>query len=145
MQNFKKFWVKKLTPRSHLIGHSCPESFNCKICGQFYQNHYIQSGISIIHFGKDNKKAVFCPKFLDMILENLKEVLMAAQFDRARLMVILQQIKYIHEVVNTELHNVIWLVCRQDKKPKCSLNILARSPNENNFDLRNKCSNKMTK
>lgn len=30
---------------------------------------------------------IFCVKFLDMILENLKDVLVAAQFDRARLMV----------------------------------------------------------
>ena len=45
---------------------------------------------TIAYFSKDNEKAMFCPKFLDMILENLKEVLMAAQFDRARLMVILK-------------------------------------------------------
>ena len=30
---------------------------------------------------------IFFVKFLDMILENLKDVLVAAQFDRARLMV----------------------------------------------------------
>ena len=42
----------------------------------------------IIFFSQLIKFSLICFKFLDMILENLKEVLMAAQFDRARLMVI---------------------------------------------------------
>ena len=42
---------------------------------------------------------IFFVKFLDMILENLKDVLVAAQFDRARLMVGNNNINFIAPAV----------------------------------------------
>ena len=59
---------------------------------------YMRTCMCITMYFSQTLQAIYWQKlfiqFLDMILENLKEVLIAAQFDRARLMVIKTMFKW---------------------------------------------------